>query len=302
MRTPREVLKGAKVLSYHRVSTVKQEGSLATQKKVVQAGLKNAGFNNKAEVFEEQASGTKLDREQMLAMIERALALRKQGKKVVIALRDMQRFSRNPYDLGILYKATPSVEESLWANDVPLVSLNENIVTGTRENPNSNGDLMGPLLINIGGQEVAIRTEQTKKAVKQAADDGIIAGTPVNLYYQEPLNPFREMLRMLEAGYNQSRVAERLGRSKSWSKDNRRRLADIRLQGGEKGLEDWLNVTDMIRAMEQANGPRVGGTKRMKAVGRKTSGYLKFPEKYPVPTQEDLDFYFENFKQFQPKR
>jgi len=299
----KDTLKGAKVLTYQRVSTTKQEGNLSTQERIVKDALKNAGFSGKPEVFSEQSSGTKLDREELLKMIARALELKSQGKKVVIALRDIQRFSRDPYDLGILYKNTPSLEESLWFNDIPLVSLTENLVTGTKNIPNPNGDLIGPILMTIGGQEVKLRKDQTKKGVDKSAEAGIIAGVGINLYPKEVLNPYRELLRMLRAGLTQSEASRRLGRSKSWSKDNRRRLEAIALIG-PTSLEDWLNVTDIIRRYEQEFGTRVGpsATKRMKAVGRKTSGYLKFPEKYPVPTEEDIQFYFDNFKDFQPKR
>lgn len=299
----KDTLKGAKVLTYQRVSTTKQEGNLSTQERIVKDALKNAGFTGKPEVFSEQSSGTKLDREELLKMIARALELKSQGKKVVIALRDIQRFSRDPYDLGILYKNTPSLEESLWFNDIPLVSLTENLVTGTKNIPNPNGDLIGPILMTIGGQEVKLRKDQTKKGVDKSAEAGIIAGVGINLYPKEVLNPYRELLRMLRAGLTQSEASRRLGRSKSWSKDNRRRLEAIALIG-PTSLEDWLNVTDIIRRYEQEFGTRVGpsATKRMKAVGRKTSGYLKFPEKYPVPTEEDIQFYFDNFKDFQPKR
>jgi DNA invertase Pin-like site-specific DNA recombinase len=299
----KDTLKGAKVLTYQRVSTTKQEGNLSTQERIVKDTLKNAGFTGKPEVFSEQSSGTKLDREELLKMIARALELKSQGKKVVIALRDIQRFSRDPYDLGILYKNTPSLEESLWFNDIPLVSLTENLVTGTKNIPNTNGDLIGPILMTIGGQEVKLRKDQTKKGVDKSAEAGIIAGVGINLYPKEVLNPYRELLRMLRAGLTQSEASRRLGRSKSWSKDNRKRLEAIALIG-PTSLEDWLNVTDIIRRYEQEFGTRVGpsATKRMKAVGRKTSGYLKFPEKYPVPTEENIQFYFDNFKDFQPKR
>ena len=301
--TPKEALKGAKVLSYQRVSTTKQEGTLPTQERVNKESLKKEGFTGKPEMFSEQASGTKLDREQLLAMISRALELKKSGKKVVIALRDFQRFSRNAYDIGILYKNTPSLEESLWFNDIPLVSLSENIVTGTRANANPTGDLMGPLLVVIGGQEVAIRTDQTQKGVGRAREEGIIAGVGINLYPEEQLNPYRELLRMLQAGLTQKKASTRLGRSASWAKDNRRRMEAIAITG-ETALADWLGVTDIIREYEQQFGTRVGpnANKRMKAVGRKTSGYLKFPDKFDVPTKEDIQFYFDNFKDFQPKR
>jgi len=304
--TPREALKGAKVFAYHRVSTTKQEGTLPVQERTVKAGLKKEGFTGKAESSSEQASGTKLDRDGLIdGIILPAIAYKNKNpqKKVVVAVRDFQRISRNPYDLGILYKATPSIQDSLWSNDIPLVSLTEGIVTGTKNEPNPNGDLMGPLLVTIGGQEVSIRKEQTLKGVKDARAGGIIAGVGINLYPEERLNPYRELLRMLQAGISQTEASRRLGRSASWSKDNRRRLEAIAIMS-ESALADWLEVTDIVREYEQEFGTRVGpkASKRMKAVGRKTSGYLKFPDKFDVPTREDIQFYFDNFKDFQANR
>ena len=81
MRTPLEALKGAKLLSYQRVSTTKQEGTLPTQERVNKASLKKLGLNSEPEMFSEQISGVKLQREQLLKMIAKALELRKKGKK-----------------------------------------------------------------------------------------------------------------------------------------------------------------------------------------------------------------------------
>ena len=79
----KDALKGARVLSYQRVSTTKQEGTLPTQENANKASLKSMGFKGQPELFSEQISGTKLDRKQLNAMIQRALELKKDRKSVV---------------------------------------------------------------------------------------------------------------------------------------------------------------------------------------------------------------------------
>jgi DNA invertase Pin-like site-specific DNA recombinase len=294
-------------VSYLRVSTTKQEGTLPTQQKDVSDKAKKLGLK-RIKYFQEQASGKNNPfRPELLKMIEYALDQKSKGKTPIVLMRDIQRFSRDAYDLGIIYKATPTYENSLWSNDIPLVSLNERQVTGTKNFKSLSGDFLAPLFINLGGQEVATRSKQTRAAVKAARDKGILAGTPINLYYKEPLNPLRELERLLKVdGLSNRAIATKVGRSPSWVRDTKFKFSEIRNKHpeGEKGFQDWLDVGDMVRMMEKEFGPRTGSgsTKRMIAVGRMTSGYFARPWEFDTPTQENLDFYFNNFKDFQPKR
>ncbi len=310
--TPKDALKGAKVFGYGRVSTVKQEGSLDGQRDTVKEGLQRFGYKNRFSWKAHQYSGAKLDREILIEQIKAAVASKKAGNKVAFVVRDFQRFSRDPYDIGILYKNTPTYKGSLWYNDIPIVSLNDGFVTGTKSNASPNADLIAPILVAAGGSELSIRKKQTKGGLKKSAEEGIIAGTPRNFYPDDKLNPVREFLRMISAGMNQNETAKRLGRSPSWARDLMRYLKDtfgedfIDAYRMDKSpaLDDWLEVSDIIREFEQEHGLRIGADakKRMKAIARKTSGYVKFPLKYPVPTREDIQGYFDDFKLYQKKR
>ena len=306
--TPREALKGSKPFAYGRVSTPKQEGTLSAQKAAVTESLAASGYTKDFDWVAHQYSGAKLDREVLIDQIKKAVASKKAGNKVVFVVRDFQRFSRDPYDVGILYKNTPSYEESLWYNDIPIVSLNDGFVTGTKSSASPNADLIAPILVAAGGSELNIRKQQTAGGIAVAADAGIIAGTPRNLYHKDPLNPLREFIRMWRAGVKQGDIATRLGRSKSWAKDLKAYFNETfpawAQEGKNKLLDDWLDVTDIIREYEQKYGKRTGAdaSKRMIAISRKTSGYLKFPNKYPVPSADDIQEYFDDFKLYQSKR
>ena len=288
-----EALKGRKVFVYSRVSTDEQTGTLPSQTATVLEGLKRLGYNGKPEVFEEQASGTKIDREQLTKMIEAAKASK---KPAIIVVRDIQRFSRDPYDLGELYNP-------LRRLDIPILSINEPIITGTKSKPSPSSDLLAPVLTAAGGQEVQTRKKQTLQGVERSRDAGIYSGTPLSLYPDEAIEPRREQLRLIEAGIGQSEGARRLGKSGSYWRKNRDIMAAYALAGV---LDDWLNTIDLIRAMEQergeGRGPKAGI--KMQVVRRMTSGYLSDPIKYrdSVPTQEDLDEYYSNYNKYRAKR
>ena len=303
------------VAGYLRVSTVKQEGTLDTQQGDVRDKAKKTKLRSKVRIkyFAEQGSGKNNPfRPKLTEMIEWAVKQkREKGKTPIVLMRDIQRFSRDPYDIGFVYKYYPSPEDSLWANDIPLVSLNERMVTGTKSFKSLTGDFLAPLFINLGGQEVATRTKQTRAAVKAARDKGVLAGTPINLYYKEALNPLRELYRYdytENAGLSQREIAARTGRSPSWVRDTRFKFKEIIAEGMKAKrpnlIQEWLEVGDKVRGLEQELGPRTGSgsTKRMIAVGRMTSGFFARPWEYPTPTDEDLDEYITNFKLYQPKR
>lgn len=294
-------------VKYSRVSTGGQVDRLPAQAATITKNLKARGYKGKSATFDEVGSGTKHTRPTLQEAILDALEAKKKGKKVVFVVRDMQRFSRSSDDFGYLKKFFPSFEESLWSNDIPIIALNDNIITGVKSLPNPNDDLIGPILVSVGESEVNIRKEQSLQGKARAAEEGIVAGTPQNLYYKDDPNPIRLFYDLaLLQGVTTAKAAAAAGRSRSWGKDLKKKLQGIILEGNRIGktnlIDEWLNVTDLIRDFEKANGPRIGGGKKMNSVSRKTSGYLKFPWKYPAPTQEDLQFYFENFRLFQPKK
>jgi len=298
-----------KEFRYHRVSTTKQEGTLGTQEKDVTDKSKNLlGIKGQAKKYSEQGSGkNNPDREQLTLMIEEAVAAKRKGKTPVVVMRDIQRIARDPYDIGFIYKYKPTAEDSLWANDIPLISLNEQMVTGTKNFKSLTGDFLAPLFINLGGQEVATRAKQTRAAVAAAREKGILAGTPINTYPKADLNPLIMLDRLLrEENLSGRRMAEITGRSPSWVRDTKFKFAEIRNKHpkGEEGFQEWLERLDKVREMEKEFGPRAGrgAPKRMIAVGRMTSGYFARPWEFPAPTDDDLDEFYNNFKQYQAKR
>jgi DNA invertase Pin-like site-specific DNA recombinase len=297
--TPKDVVKDRDVFVYARVSGEDQkENSLPAQIEAVKGTLKALGYRKslRGRIFEEQASGTTLERPELAKAIQ---AIREHGKPAVLVVRDIQRFSRDPYGLGVLYRP-------LWEQDIPVAAFTENLVLGTKKNPSPNADLLAPILVAAGGSEVNLRKAQSSTGVAKAKAKGISSGQPVRIYANEPLNPFRELVRLLEAGFGNKATAKRSGRGETWVKKNRAKLAAVRERKGDAGVEEFLTLVDKLREMEQEYGPRFGASVRrqgMVAVGRVVSLYLSKPDEVERPTDEFIDAVFADPKEYlNPKK
>tara|TARA_R110001632_G_scaffold152135_1_gene269815 strand:- start:2825 stop:3736 length:912 start_codon:yes stop_codon:yes gene_type:complete len=296
--TPKEALKGKKVYIYARVSGAKQEGTLPDQLATIKEGLKALGFKGQAKEFSEQASGTKnpledaKNRPELMALMKEALA---SEKPAVIVVRDIQRFSRDPYDLGELYNP-------LRRKDIAVISINEKLVLGTKSVEQPQADLVAPIYVSAGFTEVNTRKLQTKQGLKQSKGKGILQGSTVNLYRKDALEPRGELLRMLKAEVSGRQIALRLSKSTSWVRKNKATLQKILLEGGDELLRDYLETINLIRDFmnemdEDITGSRA--TKRMKTVVRMTSGYMNDPAAgFSKPTREDIDEYYNNFTKY----
>ena len=300
--TPREALKGKKVYIYARVSGEKQEGTLPDQLATIKEGLKDLGFEGEPVVFSEQASGTKnpledaKNRPELLALLKEVDEL---GKPAVIVVRDIQRFTRDPYDLGEIYNP-------LRRKDIAVISINEKLVLGTKSVEQPQADLVAPIFVAAGGQEVNTRKLQTKQGLKQSKEKGILQGSTIDLYRKEPIEPRQEMVRLLRAGINQTNVAKRLQKSTSFVRKNRATIGRILEQGGDELLQDYFDTINLLRAFQNEKDEDTRGSKatvRMKTVERMTSGYLNDPAAgFNKPTREDLEEYYNNFGLYKVKK
>ena len=294
--TPKEALKGNKVRVYLRVSTTGQEGTLPDQQKTVLSGLKSLGFKGKPEIYSEQASGTKKDRKELLRMLQ---DIRDSPKESVVVVRDFQRFTRDPVHYGALW-------DEFRDRGIRIVSINENLATGTAKKVEPQADLLVPILIAAGGSEVNIRKEQTQQGLDRSKEKGILQGSAPLFYRKEPLEPRRELRRMLQAGLGVLETSRRIGKSTSFVRKNRDKMQTILIEGNESSLQDWLDTLDLIRAYmnekdEDDRGSKA--TRRMKTVVRMVSGYLNNPNGgFPKPTRADLEEYYNNFGLYKVKK
>lgn len=300
--TPRDALKGRKVYVYARVSGKKQDGTIPDQLKTIKEGLKRLGFKGKPVIYSEQFSGTKnpLESDKFRPELAKLLKDAQESKKpAVIVVRDIQRFSRDPYDLGELYNP-------LRRKEIPIVSINEDLVLGTKKVPQPKHDLFAPLLVTIGGAEVATRTVQTQQGVQRAKEKGILQGSAPLMYRKDALEPRREMLRLMKAGVSGNQIAKRLGKSTSFVRKNKKKFEELLLKGGDTLLNDWLDTIELFRNFMNEKNEDTRGSKatvRMKTVERMIAGYFNDPtnEFVTKPTRADLDEYYNNFGEYKKK-
>jgi len=294
--TPSEAIKKKKVRVYARVSTEGQEGTIPDQLKTIQNGLKALGFKGKTEVYSEQASGTKKDREQLQQMLQ---DIRDSPNDSVVVVRDFQRFTRDPVHYGALW-------DEFRDRGIRIVSINENMATGTAAMPDPQADLLIPILIAAGGSEVNIRKQQTQQGLDRSKEKGILQGSAPNMYRKEALEPRRELRRLLKAGVKVTEASRRLGKSTSFVRKNRDKLNEILMQGDETVLTDWFDTLDLIRAFMNEKDEDDRGKKatvRMKTVIRMTSGYLNNPNAgFPKPTRADIEEFYNNFGEYKVKK
>ena len=291
MKEKLDALKGRKVIIYARVSSVKKEGTLGDQIKAVKAGLKALGYKGIPSVFQEQASGTKMS-EKERPELWNAINEAKQSKRpAVIVVRDIQRFSRDPYHIGVLY-------QPLREQEIPVMTINEPIVLGTLKEPQPSSDLIAPIMISAGGSEVSTRKKQTFQGMEESRKLGISGGANFQLHANDSLSPFREVGRMV--GINPTEAGRRIEMTKGWV--DKQRIKQGKMTPAL--LEQWLTSIDLIRAMERKHGNGIGrnATVRMKAVRRMTGGFLYRPAEHPPVTQEMIDEYFNNYNAYKPRK
>ena len=293
--TPREALKNKKVRIYLRVSGAQQEGTLPDQEKTVKGVLKALGFKGRPEVYSEQASGTKKDRAELMRMLQ---DIRDSPKDSVVVVRDFQRFTRDPVHYGALW-------DEFRDRGIRILSTNENMVTGTASLPDPSSDLIVPILISAGGSEVNVRKLQTIQGVQRAKEKGILQGSAPLFYRKDALEPRTEMLRLMKAGVSGRGIAQRLGKSTSFVRKNKKKFEEILVAGGDDLLNDYLETINLVRDFMYEKDADVRGSKasvRMKTVVRMVSGYLNNPNGgLTKPTREELEEYYDNFNIYKAK-
>ena len=294
----RDAIKDKVVRVYLRVSTDGQEGTLSDQEETVRQALRKAGYNKKLNVYSDVASGTKFERDGLNKMKDALRQDLEDEKMPVVVVRDFQRLTRDPIHYGALWK-------EFRDGGVKIASINENMATGTSRLPDANADLLVPILISAGGSEVNIRKVQTLQGVQRAKEKGILQGSSPLMYRKEKIEPRRELVRLLSTGISGREIARRLGKSTSFVRKNRAKIAGIREAGGDELLDDYLDTIDLVRDFmnekdEDTRGSRA--TVRMKTVVRMTSGYLNDPSAgFDKPTREDVEEYYNNFNEYKKK-
>jgi len=288
-----KALKGREAVLWVRVSTEEQKKTMQSQEDYLRKYLKDNGYGRKSiKVFKQQVSGTVALPDELDAAITYC---GERPGKCFLLVRDYQRMSRN-------WRFGGANMIPLYESDTPVVSALRNQVSSTSKTIMDDDWLIG-LYFSIGDQEVTQLKKRTAAGTAAAREKGIIAGTTLDFYLDDNLNPYRELRRLLKAGIGQSESSRRLGKSTSWFRKRREFFRDVLEKGGEETVENWLMTTDNMRErLRTLNLKNKEDKKRERALKRMTSGFLKFPYEFPMPSEADLDEYLTNYKLYQPKR
>jgi DNA invertase Pin-like site-specific DNA recombinase len=169
----------APIIGYARVSTVDQNLEAQLEQ------LKAAGCNK---VYEEKASGVKVDRPQLAALLEYC----REGDTVVVCKLD--RIARSTAHLL-------SIVEGLEKKGVALKVLNISLDTST-----ANGRLMLSMLAAIGQFEREMMLERQREGIEQAKKAGAYKGRKPTAQAQS-----KRVMQLLRQGETKKAVAEAVG-------------------------------------------------------------------------------------------
>ena len=284
-------LAGRQPVLVSRVSTEEQKKTLKAQVSTLEKWLKDNGITRKPKIFAAQETGTST----LPQVLEDAIAycVERPGKTFLL-VRDFQRVARN-------WRYGGRNMIPLYESDTPVVSALRNQVSSTVNTQRPDDWLIG-LFLSIGAQEVDQIKARTAAGVAASREQGILPGATLDFYLADALNPYRELLRLLQAGIGQTETSRRLDKSTSWFRKRRDFFSLVRERGGDALVEEWLLTTDRMRERLGALGRSKEDAKKAKALKRMTSGFLKEPYNFTMPSEERLDEILDNYKLYQPKR
>lgn len=325
---PSPWMKKAVTLKYTRISDNQQskedkktsdpfkKPALQEQAAFIDERLKAYGLPaaKKANWYAEVQSGTNRNREQWKLMMQKAMDLAAEGKRVFIAVQDPSRWSRNT-------RHSLTALDRLHDAGIPVFAAREGIQTGSAGDLHPTEEL---LFIQLQGGASFVSQEQKKKADKEinkAKEAGIMSskGQPLWPFARmDPLEAYESQLPLLSVpkkegggvtafretvvgmtapdGPNSAISVKRFGEQEE---ERRAKLTD-------EEYREWRDYRSMVRGMLQERGhdPFAQGTKVGKidfparALMRYAGRYLKEPWQYEPRPRDELLQIMDNFKDF----
>lgn len=318
----KKIFKGKKPVCYVRVSSQAQKrrgGGLQSQKSAILKWLKSNGITRKPIWFVETGSAgdESGQRKKFHAMITFILES-KDPSQYIIVMRDFKRWSRNVF-------RSASRFEPLYDAGVELVSITDNISTGSIERKDPDGEFMFGLWTALGSRERTGSSEVIGEGVAYAKEElGVIGGQPIDIEGEfRTLLTHEKDLRDGVAGWaavGRDRMTWRSPkkwnaetgkydgnnpRGRSWMVKGLDKYDRIRKYGKENQIKDpveqWLDVVDMLKGIYDKHGEK---SRKYIAVRRMTSGFLKRPTEFWQfkPTDEQINKWLKNPSDYQPSK
>jgi DNA invertase Pin-like site-specific DNA recombinase len=250
-------------------------------------------------------------------VLQRAITQAVNGKgKRMFMVAELSRFSR---DLRHGMQATIP----LYENGVPLVVTDDGLITGTKQRPEGDNDILMGLKISLATGERERLRKRVQKSIEASKEAGVFTSKGLELYpdskndlYQWFIDNLAKIAPKKKGGIGNTEVMKQLsvvyGNTVPFSigtvQRAYERLMEMKGEMTPEEFDNWNTFRKRILAMEQMFGQNDW---RMKAVRYRTNGYITKPldPAYSVQPseeviQEAIDNPSENisFKQFKQYR
>jgi len=309
-------LKKRTPIIYARLSQAeaKSEGpkKLRLQVKKIEDFLKKNGIKKKTLIFKEVASGTDPTRTEWKAAIAASL-----GKKnTFIAVYDFSRFSRD-------MRSGMAASIPMYNANVPILSTLDGVgmLTGTKENPHPDGDLMWGIKTVLVTREVETTKEKERTTGRTLREAGVATVKGLALYPHAAANPWEILIeqypRFKAKDINATDYGRLIadltavkGRKVSpgwqWQRNNVKTWLDIKESVSPDAYAEWWAFLNRVRDYERSQGYDGAGSGvekgkvswQVKALRRMSNAYLNEPAKYPIPTEDEWVEWTSNFEPY----
>jgi len=290
-----KIFKGKTPVIYLRVSSQAQaqRGSgVVSQRKIIDDWLISNKLKKKPVVFKDVGSGgNESAKRKGWSGVINFLMDQKDPSKYFVIMRDFTRWSRH-----VVYG--PEAFAWLYRNGVELVSVGDNIATGSEKRADPDGEFLFGLWTALGSRERTGGKVRVQAGVDTARQQlGVIGGQPLDLDGQfRQLWRNRDDLIAKRMSWNAFGQSLKPKRGRSWMVKNIAKFDE--LEENNRSVDEWLEIFEKVRDVRDKFGKK---SKQFKAVQRMTSGFLKKPVEFWQfkPTDEVLENYIKNADDFQ---
>jgi len=262
-----------------------------------------------AHIYRDLASGGSMDREGLQELMEAVLSHR--GRSYV-AVVEPSRFGRN---------STLAFESlaPLYRKDIPLLSTDDALVSGTIKEPRTNAHLLFTIRMGVSEVERGTLSTRVNRRKEQRKQQGILSAAIGSLFpfaRKDPLDVLLENEQLIQVlprdggGQNnlgrlvQSASAPNGAPNIAWTANERKRLEPIRAKLTPEEFNAWKDYRKKIRAIyasrdfDPARNPNPASINRKdidfgaKALNRMVGGFIAQPYDpayFPLDDEEISD-------------
>jgi DNA invertase Pin-like site-specific DNA recombinase len=295
-------LKGFKPVVYLRISSDEQgpqdkgkplekRQAMVNQLAKVKRYLKDNGLPmpKPENIHYELASGGDPTRPVLKRAIQQAVDMK--GKRMFV-VAELSRFARR-----IRYGMKDTIP--LFENDIPLVATDDQMITGTKNNPQAQQDIMMGIAIALATGEREKLRQRVRSSIETKTAQGIFVSKGLEIFPEADGDIYQYVIDNVEKfapkdkgglGWTASyRLLETIYGSKppfsnQWSRKASKRILDLKGEMTPEEFENWNNFRKRILEMERMFGK---DDFRLKAVRYRSNGYLTDPLNPNFSTQPD---------------